>query len=491
MGKNKTKKNKRKAEESPESSGEMKERRVEESEGEELEVVELMPAEEVETEERSEVVRPWPRTLFVEGADLKKVSLLKAVRGLRDAVGPVLGLSRQANGSLIVQAGEAAQADQLLQISSLCGVGVRVTPHRGMRARGVVVSGGLLHDSERDVLEELQPLGVVEVKRLSSRRDGRVVPTASLLLTFGGTELPSQVTIGFLSLRVRPYVPSPLRCFKCLRYGHTQATCGRKMTCARCGSSEHAEAKSCSAVPKCVGCGGEHSAFSRECPIWLREKEVQKVKVRENLPYPEAAKRVPLPVPLGKSFAAMAAGQPRPPAPSGRPFDEKVASQTAAQVEHPAKKSVYTQTPPVVETASASCQVVPTMDAETQTTITCVSEWGRLWGGKIWSPEEEEEGEESEEGEKVSDVDPAEGREKEEEESEKDEEEMEGEKVSDVAPAEEEKEEEEEKMEEEEKRRRKEASEAGCKILYASPHSWESAGRARGDPRWSPVRPPI
>jgi hypothetical protein len=46
------------------------------------------------------------------------------------------------------------------------------------------------------------------------------VDSLSVLLEFSTPEVPDRVKVGFLCYSVRPYVPPPLRCFKCQRYGH-------------------------------------------------------------------------------------------------------------------------------------------------------------------------------------------------------------------------------------------------------------------------------
>jgi hypothetical protein len=57
----------------------------------------------------------------------------------------------------------------------------------------------------------------------------------------------------------------------------------------------------------CVNCKGDHPSYSRSCPIWIREKEIQTVKTNNNVSYPEARKlvleRTPKP---GISYAAAA-----------------------------------------------------------------------------------------------------------------------------------------------------------------------------------------
>ncbi|GFQ68635.1 hypothetical protein TNCT_712091 [Trichonephila clavata] len=43
---------------------------------------------------------------------------------------------------------------------------------------------------------------------------------------------------------------------------------------------------------KCANCKGEHAAYSKICTKWQQEKEIQRIKILENLSYSEAKKRV-------------------------------------------------------------------------------------------------------------------------------------------------------------------------------------------------------
>ncbi|XP_041357653.1 uncharacterized protein LOC121374613 [Gigantopelta aegis] len=56
----------------------------------------------------------------------------------------------------------------------------------------------------------------------------------------------------------------------------------------------------------CTNCKGKHFAYSRECPRWKVEKEVQHVKVEKHLSFTEARKVVEASTPpaAGKSYAA-------------------------------------------------------------------------------------------------------------------------------------------------------------------------------------------
>jgi len=85
---------------------------------------------------------------------------------------------------------------------------------------------------------------------------------------------------------VDPYIPNPLRCFKCQKFGHSSRFCRNEAVCHRCGG-KHTE-EDCNNAAKCINCSGPHGASSRECPVWLREKEVQRVKAEKNISFPQA-----------------------------------------------------------------------------------------------------------------------------------------------------------------------------------------------------------
>ena len=94
------------------------------------------------------------------------------------------------------------------------------------------------------------------------------------------------VNVGYVRVKVDRYIPNPLRCFKCQKFGHSSRLCRNEAVCHRCGE-KHSE-ENCNNAAKCINCSGPHGASSRECPVWLREKEVQRVKAEKNIPFPQA-----------------------------------------------------------------------------------------------------------------------------------------------------------------------------------------------------------
>ena len=141
---------------------------------------------------------------------------------------------------------------------------------------------------------------------LTTFRDGERRPTSLLVLTFNTPRLPLKLKTGYLCYDVKVFIPNPLRCFRCQRFGHGQNNCKQSPRCSKCGQTPH-DGSDCSAPKKCVSCGsGEHTTTSRECPTWLKEKEICEVKVRRDISYGEARKLVEVSETPMKSYASVA-----------------------------------------------------------------------------------------------------------------------------------------------------------------------------------------
>jgi len=85
---------------------------------------------------------------------------------------------------------------------------------------------------------------------------------------------------------VKQYVPRPLRCFKCNRYGHVADQCGGKLRFAVVNIS----IASAALLLKCPNCGGGHSANDKISPRYKRETEILKLKIEAKLSYADACK---------------------------------------------------------------------------------------------------------------------------------------------------------------------------------------------------------
>ncbi|XP_055943536.1 uncharacterized protein LOC129974544 [Argiope bruennichi] len=212
---------------------------------------------------------------------------------IQSTIGEVQNIKKLRSGDLLLQTSEK----QALLISKLTKLGdfpVQTALHKTLNfSRGVISEPDLIDLSDGDLVTEFSDQQVCAARRINIRRDGQLIPTKHIVLTFQTPVLPKSIKAGYQICRVRPYIPNPLRCFKCQRYGHSQQACRSKMImCAKCAEPGH-EINNChSDTMKCVNCSGSHTSFSKSCPKWTLEKEVISTKIRKNISFAEARKLI-------------------------------------------------------------------------------------------------------------------------------------------------------------------------------------------------------
>ncbi|GBM81248.1 hypothetical protein AVEN_236450-1 [Araneus ventricosus] len=148
----------------------------------------------------------------------------------------------------------------------------------------VISCGELLIVPVEEITEKLQSQGVSHVRRITIRRDGRLLNTKHLILTFSSAKLPEHIKAGYIRLSVRVYIPNPLRCFQCQRFGHSKSSCRGTLTCARCAEVGH-DSTTCTAKEKSINCKGDHTSLSWDCFAWKQEKEIISTKIKHQISY--------------------------------------------------------------------------------------------------------------------------------------------------------------------------------------------------------------
>ena len=237
--------------------------------------------------------KTWSRFLVIESADegeLAKLSPFAVSKGINGLAGEPKTLKRLRSGAYLVEVTRKAHADNLLKAKLLAMVPIKVSPHRSLNSKkGVLWCRELDTVSLTEIKEELASQQVTEVKRISVTRAGKKENTHTYILTFGTSDLPTKIKVGYLSVPIKPYIPNPLRCFRCQRFGHHRDQCKSPEVCGKCGNTDHSK-EHCEVDPACVNCKGKHEASSKNCPSWKKEKEISRIKTERNLPYPQARK---------------------------------------------------------------------------------------------------------------------------------------------------------------------------------------------------------
>ena len=209
-------------------------------------------------------------------------------------IGTAKSVKKLKDHTLLVETTRKGQTDNLKIMDTFFGVPVEVTEHKSLNSsKGIIGNKILKEESEENILDYLRPQGVTHVKRFKIRKNNELKNTNTLLLTFNTVVAPKTLKIFYEIIPVDLYVPNPLRCFNCQKFGHHESNCpaDEGSVCERCGTGNHDHLTSqCKKPVKCVNCGGNHTSRSIDCDVWKKEKEIMKIKVTQRLTYPEAKK---------------------------------------------------------------------------------------------------------------------------------------------------------------------------------------------------------
>ncbi|GBN81757.1 hypothetical protein AVEN_191949-1 [Araneus ventricosus] len=165
-------------------------------------------------------------------------------------VGEVKSTKKLRSGDLLVEVHSRKQSQQIVKLKTFSNIPITVSPHASLNSsKGVITCGELLNVPTEEILKELQGQGVSHVRRISIWRDGQLLNTKHLIFTFDSAKLPENIKAGYMRLSVRTYIPNPLRCFKCQRFGHSKTSCRGTLTCARCAEVGH-ESTDCTRTEK-------------------------------------------------------------------------------------------------------------------------------------------------------------------------------------------------------------------------------------------------
>ena len=79
--------------------------------------------------------------------------------------------------------------------------------------------------SEGEIGNKLKEQGVVKVHRVTVKRDVEKVPTNTLFLTFSISEMPKEIMVGYLNVKVGLFILKPMCCYNCSKFGHMSQHC--------------------------------------------------------------------------------------------------------------------------------------------------------------------------------------------------------------------------------------------------------------------------
>ena len=250
------------------------------------------------TNRDKEVRNECARKLILSSSEVELCKLAPWLlkRTVNSAIGghPELVRKLIRSKELLVITKSAQQTKKLLSIKKLHSWNVTVrTPYNLNTVRGVISYPGFNYISDEEIVKEMADLNVIACKHFNwkNRTTGLSEPSNTVTLTFKQERLPEEVEVGYEKVRVRMYIPPPLRCYNCFRFGHVSDSCEYPQTCSNCAEREHTR-DDCGNTEKCVNCSGNHHAFDKECEVLQKEKKIMELKCRSNISNPEARKQI-------------------------------------------------------------------------------------------------------------------------------------------------------------------------------------------------------
>ena len=199
------------------------------------------------------------------------------------------------SGPILVLCATAEQVNKLLSIDTFLSIPVSVeVAYNYGTVQGVISDASICDMSPNDVLVRLKSQSVVHLRPIYTGSGENRVRSQYTILSFRLDKLPRTVKLGRSSHRIIPYRVYASQCTNCWWFGHRTDNCSRTKVCAHCGKKDDShDPESCKTsigegVLKCNNCFGNHNPDNRECPAWMKQVAVAKLRSVHQVGYHKA-----------------------------------------------------------------------------------------------------------------------------------------------------------------------------------------------------------
>ncbi|XP_044572115.1 uncharacterized protein LOC123257364 [Drosophila ananassae] len=172
-----------------------------------------------------------PRYITIASINTEKTisqfSCFAVHRALKMISKNIVTISNLRDGTLLMLVKSQADADKFINTTELTGIcKVQCKLHQALNfVKGTVYAPYLSDIPEKEIVDELKTQKVTKVYKFMKSYDGVSKPSGVILITFELYNLPSKIDISWHSVKVREYIPNPMRCKSCQLLGHTTKKC--------------------------------------------------------------------------------------------------------------------------------------------------------------------------------------------------------------------------------------------------------------------------
>ena len=168
---------------------------------------------------------------------------------------------------------------------------ITVSPHYNLNTKkGVIRCPDIKDCSDEEILDGLKDEGVIKLDRILVNRKQET--NRDIYIDLPKSDLAKIHQGGLLQGGVSQFIPNPIRCYKCQKFGRTKFNCRKNEVCNKCGKEDHTDSQECTNEAKCVNCQGNHASNDKTCPKWKEEKKIQRIKAERGISYTDAKKQM-------------------------------------------------------------------------------------------------------------------------------------------------------------------------------------------------------
>lgn len=200
----------------------------------------------------------------------------------------VISISELRDGNLLLLVKDKKIAQKFLSTTQLHGV-CRVTfsLHSSLNTtKGTIYAPYLNKVPDEEIVSELSSQGVTSIYKFNKMVDGKPTPSGVILLSFDSYNLPTKIDVSWHSVKVREYIPNPMRCKMCQLLGHTTKWCKNQPICVGCSLPPH-QPDDCTRI-MCANCSEQHPSSSNECKKFKQAKDILAIKTKNKCSMMEA-----------------------------------------------------------------------------------------------------------------------------------------------------------------------------------------------------------